>query len=127
MGGPVSPEVLRDGFRDVFEHAGVGMTFTGLDGNYVRVNRKFADMFGYTVDELCRLGPADLSTATDLAGWLQRQQPLIEGASTEVVCERRYLRKDGAALWVSIVTSLVRDDGGAPLHFLSIVQDVSAR
>jgi diguanylate cyclase (GGDEF)-like protein/PAS domain S-box-containing protein len=127
MGGPVSPEVLRDDTRDAFQHAGVGMAFTGLDGQYIRVNRKLADMLGYTVEELCGVAPTDLSSAAHGSAWLQRQQPLIDGVSSEVVSEKRCARKDGTSLWVSVVTSLIRNPYGKPQHFLSIVQDVSAR
>src|SRR5689334_21985895 len=128
MGGAVSTvDVLHDDFRSVFEHAGVGMAFTGLDDQYLRVNRKFADMLGYSVEELRRLGPADVGGKEHATGWPRRKHALLSGASREVTSEKHYVRKDGSTVWVSVVTSLIADDNGKPQHFISVIQDISAR
>ena len=120
-------DVMHDDFRSVFEYAGVGMAFTGLDDQYIRVNRKLADMLGYTVEEMCRLGPAQVKTEEHRGGWALRRQSLLSGASREATSEMCYRCKDGATLWVSVVTSLIRRDSGEPQHFISVVQDISAR
>ncbi|HUP95813.1 MAG TPA: EAL domain-containing protein [Burkholderiales bacterium] len=119
--------VTHDDFRSVFEHAGVGMAFTGLDDQYVRVNRKFTDMLGYTSEELCRLGPAQVAGAGHRSDWLSRKDALLSGASPEVTSEKLYMRKDGSAVWVSVVTSLIRADDGQPQYFISVMEDISAR
>ena len=41
--------------------------------------------------------------------------------------EKRYLHADGDAVWVNLSVSLVRDDGGAPLYFVSQIEDVTER
>ena len=41
--------------------------------------------------------------------------------------EKRYLRRDGAALWIELTVSLRRDADGAPLHFISVIQDIAGR
>ncbi|MGZ5091585.1 MAG: PAS domain-containing protein, partial [Burkholderiales bacterium] len=128
MGGTVSvADMVHDDFRSGFEHAGVGMAFTGLDDQYLRVNRKFADMLGYTVDELRRLGPADVGGKEHATGWPKRKRALLTGASREVTSEKQYVRRDGKTLWVSVVTSLISDESGKPQHFISVIQDISAR
>ena len=45
-------------FRGAFHSASVGMALTGLDGTFVQVNDRLAEMLGYTVEELTRLGRA---------------------------------------------------------------------
>jgi diguanylate cyclase (GGDEF)-like protein/PAS domain S-box-containing protein len=120
-------DMVHDDFRSGFEHAGVGMAFTGLDDQYLRVNRKFADMLGYTVEELRRLGPADVGGKEHATGWPKRKRALLTGASREVTSEKQYVRRDGTTLWVSVVTSLISDDSGKPQHFISVIQDISAR
>lgn len=128
MSSAVLPaRVMQDDFRSVFEYAGVGMAFTSLDDRYLRVNRKFADMLGYDIDEICSLGPVQVAAEEHRAGWPARRAALLSGASSEVTCEVRYHRKGGGALWVSVVTSLIRSESGEPQHFLSVVQDISAR
>src|SRR5207244_4641118 len=39
---------------------------------------------------------------------------------------RRYLRKDGSALWVQVVGALVRDGSGSPQCFVVLVHDITA-
>ncbi|MGZ8229994.1 MAG: EAL domain-containing protein [Burkholderiales bacterium] len=119
--------VLNDEFRSVFEQVGVGMAFTGLDDKFVRVNRKFAEMLGYAVEELGQLGPVEITAPEHRAARAQRTRALLNGASREVVSEKQLIRKNGTLVWVSVVTSLVRQDDGEPLYFMSVVQDIGAR
>ncbi|MGZ8265043.1 MAG: putative bifunctional diguanylate cyclase/phosphodiesterase [Burkholderiales bacterium] len=119
--------VLNDEFRSVFEQVGVGMAFTGLDDKFVRVNRKFAEMLGYAVEELGQLGLAEITAPEHRAARAERTRKLLTGVSSEVVSEKQLVRKSGALVWVSVVTSLVRQDDGEPLYFMSVVQDISAR
>jgi diguanylate cyclase (GGDEF)-like protein/PAS domain S-box-containing protein len=119
--------VLNDEFRSVFEQVGVGMAFTGLDDKFVRVNRKFAEMLGYAVEELGQLGLAEITAPEHRAARAERTRKLLTGASSEVVSEKQLVRKSGTLVWVSVVTSLVRQDDGEPLYFMSVVQDISAR
>ena len=120
-------DTLPDEFGAVFEGAGVGMAMTDMEGRFIRVNRNYAQMLGCGVDEL-RGVASDAFVGDEFR--LRRQQrhnALVSGESREVTSEKRLIGKDGSSLWVSVVTSLVRDGHGRPHYFLSVVQDVSAR
>jgi PAS domain S-box-containing protein len=41
--------------------------------------------------------------------------------------EKRYVRKDGSMIWVIITVSLVRTASGDPLHFITVVEDITER
>ena len=41
--------------------------------------------------------------------------------------EKRYIRKDGEAIWVRVVIRLVRDAAGQPAYHLSMIQDITAQ
>ena len=51
----------------------------------------------------------------------------LAGEIATYTMEKRYLRPEGSLVWVSLTVSLVRDPAGAPLHFVSVVEDITAR
>jgi serine phosphatase RsbU (regulator of sigma subunit) len=52
---------------------------------------------------------------------------LLSGGADEYRLEKRYIQRDGSAVWVNVSRTLVRDDSGAPRHFAAIVEDISVR
>src|SRR3954468_10769349 len=48
-------------FRSAFEKSAIGMTITGLDARFVRVNEAFAGMVGRSVEELTGAAVRDVS------------------------------------------------------------------
>jgi len=41
--------------------------------------------------------------------------------------EKRYIRKDGSVIWACLTVSLVRNDSGVPLHFITTVEDITTK
>ena len=41
--------------------------------------------------------------------------------------EKRYYTKDGHLIWVLLAVAIVREEDGSPRHFISQIQDISAR
>jgi len=119
-------ETIRDEFRGVFEEAGVGMAMTDVDDRFIRVNRKYADMLGYDVEEMRGVGSDTFVADEYRLRRQQRQHTLLSRQAREVTSEKRLICKDGSNVWVSVVTSLVCDGSGRPQYFLSVVQDISA-
>ncbi len=114
--------------RANFEQAPVGIAHTSLhERRYRMVNRKFCELLGYTHDELLTMRSTDSTHADDLADGTAARARLLDGSISVFNGEKRYVRKDGSVLWVSRSLSLVRDAGGAPLYFISVVDDISAR
>jgi PAS domain S-box-containing protein len=112
---------------NTFEHASVGIGHASPTGQWLRVNRQLCDMLGYTREELMALDyqrvthPDHLSASVDLA------QSLLDGSAAQVAVEKRYLRKDGSSVWVTLNTALVRQPDGAPDYFIAIITDISGR
>ena len=44
-----------------------------------------------------------------------------------ITMEKRYLHKDGHTVWGSVSSSIIRDDDGEVLNYVSFIQDISAR
>ena len=114
-------------FRLAFEHSSIGMALVGLDGRWRRVNRALCNIVGYTEAELLARTFQDITHPDDLEEDLRYARDLAEGRRTWYELEKRYVHKDGHAIWVLLNGSVLRGAAGEPRFFIAQVQDVSAR
>lgn len=121
---------LRDNeerFRSVFERSQVGKSLTAPDGRLLQVNPAFAEMLGYAVEELQALDFARVTHPDDLAASRECVRCLLAGEQSSYRLQKRYLHRDGSVVWTDVSTSLLRDEAGAPLYFMTTVIDVTER
>lgn len=114
-------------FRSSFDHSPVGMVIADLDFRFKRVNPAFCRITGYTAKELSSIAVTDIVHPDDLPKGLEEMRRLTAGEIDHVRVEERNIRKNGAVIWVEARANLIRDSEARPLHYLGIVQDVSAR
>jgi PAS domain S-box-containing protein len=114
-------------YRLTFEQAGVGVAYNDDTGRFIWVNQKYCDILGYSREELIERTWQELTHPDDRdKDWAQAQQ-LIAGEISTYSMEKRYLRKGGASVWVSMTTSLLRDSAGAIKHGIVVIEDISER
>ncbi|QDY07063.1 EAL domain-containing protein [Micromonospora sp. HM134] len=121
---------LRDSearFRAVFTGAAIGIGLAGIDGQIIDVNQSFADMLGYTPEELRQTNVASLFHPDDAAGMWELYQELIEGKHDSVRVEKRYYRKDGSVVLTDLAVSLIRHDDGRPRFTVAMIEDITQR
>lgn len=114
-------------FRAIFEQAAVGIAHVGLDKKLLRVNQKFADILGYSTQELQQLSFDKITYPGDRASDKKHLQQLIRGEIATLVKEKRYIRKDSSPVWVKLTTAPVFDADDKPEYFISVIEDVSQR
>lgn len=114
-------------FRNAFDHASSGRSLIGLDGHFIRVNQALCNMLGYRAEELLSKGFADVTHPDDLAISRECVRCLLAGEQPDYHMEKRYLRRDGTVVWASVGAVLSRDAKGTPNHFITDIQDISAR
>jgi PAS domain S-box-containing protein len=112
-------------FRVAFEHAPVARGVSLPDGRWVRVNRVFCDLLGYSEQELLALRSDDVTHPDDLARTLEARASLAEGRVKAFDIEKRYVRKDGSTVWARATVACVRDEQGRPRYLIGDVQDLS--
>ena len=114
-------------FRATFEQAAIGIAHVGLDGLWLRVNRRLCGMLGYEEGELLARSFRDITHPDDLPADAEAIHRLVTGEVETCTLEKRYLRRDGSGLWVDLTISLMRDGHGQPFAFLAAIGDNSAR
>ncbi len=114
-------------FRNAFDYAGIGMALIGLDGKWLQVNRMVHRMLGYTAAELLERSFQDVTHPEDLNADLANVQDLLQGRRRHYQMEKRYIHRDGHVVHARLTVTLVHDPAGAPLHFISQIEDITAR
>ncbi len=114
-------------FGSVFEHAAIGMALVSPEGKWLRVNPAICRIVGYSADELLQIDFQAITHPDDLMMDLNYVGEMLEGTRTAYHVEKRYLHKAGHTVWVLLSVSLVRDDRGTPLYFISQTQDITER
>ncbi|MBI3987164.1 MAG: PAS domain S-box protein, partial [Lentisphaerae bacterium] len=92
----------------------------------VSVNKRCAEMFGYTLDEIIGLQIADdLTFPTDRESLLEQMKRRRQG---EVgAYEQRFRRKDGEALWLIVSGTPIKDESGAIRGSFAMMTDITYR
>jgi PAS domain S-box-containing protein len=114
-------------FRLTLDEAPIGMALVALDGRFLRVNRRLCDIVGYTADELVGLSFQAITHPDDLGADLTLASQLLSGEIPRYELEKRYVRKDGAVVDVSLSGSLLRSREGRPVHYIAQIEEITER
>ncbi len=119
-------------FRHTFEEIPMGFCHVALDGTWLRVNRKFCEIVGYSRAELCATTFQAITEPADLAQDKAFIEYLFSSEQGEGTIEKRYIHKQGHHVWVNLTASLIAAtdlDGQniTPQYFLCAIEDISFR
>lgn len=113
----------EDKFMNFFEHSPVGISLTTPQGG-VDVNEPFANMLGYTKEELVSTWES-IAYPEDIAATQKIVKSLLEGEVSTARFKKRYLHKNGTVVWTDVSTYLQRDANGNPEYFITAVNDIT--
>jgi PAS domain S-box-containing protein len=114
-------------FRHAFENASIGMCLVDTEGRLVKVNSQMCEIFGYSQEELEAMTVNDITHPDYLDVSPRFIQRAASGEISHAEFEKQYYHKNGHIVWGQVTSSLVRDDSGAPLYFISHVKDITER
>ena len=114
-------------FEKTFHYCAVGLAHVGIDGTFIRVNKKLCDFLDYSDQELTKLTFQDLTAPDHLDEDLDQLERLLKGQIDNYSIEKRYTRRDGKRVWAKLTVSLVRDDSNNPDYFISVVEDIDEK
>ncbi|MEJ7843377.1 MAG: PAS domain S-box protein [Rubrobacter sp.] len=120
-------KVSEQRFKSSFQDAPVGMALVGIDGRFLQGNRALCGIVGLGEEELLTKTFADVTHPEDVAADLVNLRRMLAGDNEAHQVEKRYVQKDGHTVWAFLSASLVRDEDGEPLYFVSQIQDFTER
>lgn len=114
-------------FQLTFDQSPIGAAIASLDFRFLKVNGEFCRITGYTEQELLSKSIFEITYKDDVGNNLELSRKLAAGDIPLYEIDKRYVRKDGARVWVRVTARVLRDTDGSPLNFLALVQDISER
>lgn len=121
-------EVVRaseEQLHAVFRTAAAGIAVTTTDGRFIRCNRAYCQMVGYSESELQQIAFATLTHPDDRPKNFQLLQDLLEGKIPSFSIEKRYIHKSGSLVWSRVGVSAVRDETGQPIQVIGVAEDIT--
>jgi PAS domain S-box-containing protein len=114
-------------FRSTFEQAAVGVAHLAPDGQFIRLNQRFAEIVGYSHEQLINLSFQDITHPEDLEVNLEYFKEIFIGDKKNFSLETRYIRGDRSSLWIDLTVSLVKEATGKAKYFIAVIEDISDR
>jgi len=115
----------QEQFHQAFEWAPIGMALVSLQGEWLRVNKMLCQILDRSEQELLAKTFQEITYPDDLELDMEQMHDLLEGKISSYHMEKRYLYKNGAVIWASLHVTLVRNQDGSPLYFISQIKDIS--
>ncbi|GAA0254560.1 putative bifunctional diguanylate cyclase/phosphodiesterase [Cryptosporangium japonicum] len=113
-------------FRAVFSGAAVAIGIGDVQGALLDVNPALSEMLGYSADELRGRSVLSLVHPDDVADVAAEvYRALAEGGREHVRVEKRFVRRDGEAIWGLLTVSLVPGEDGEPGYVVAVGEDVT--
>jgi PAS domain S-box-containing protein len=114
-------------WRSMFESSAVGVALTDENQRFVAANGAFQKMLGYTGEELCSLGPVEITHEDDRAATQSMIDHMLANPQSGYDIEKRYRRKDGTVVWVRVSTARPPDADGEFQGIPTIIEDITER
>ncbi len=110
-----------------YEHAAIGISELAPDSSFLRVNEAICNITGFSRDELMSIAVFEHSHPDDNEPDREAFRKQVAGELEFYTVEKRFRRKDGRVIWMSVSSSPVRDAEGNLLYLVRVVQDVTER
>jgi len=114
-------------FRRYFDLGLIGMALTSPVKGCIEANDELCRILGYSRGELMQLHWPHLTHPDDVAADLAEFDKVVAGEQDGFVIEKRFIRKDGRAVWCTMAAQCVRAADGSVDFFVALVQDMTER
>ena len=125
----IAEQALRESeekFRKIFEDASMAMAMVA-DYKFIKANRAFQELLGYSEGELEGKTLFDITHPEDQGFSRKIADKTHQEEQERFTVEKRYVRKDGQALWVNLSGTLIRDGSGRKIYSLIMVENIHDR
>ncbi len=114
-------------FRTIYENTAVGIAQVTTGGKFKQVNAKFADITGYSEEELTGMSVNEITYPADQEKEGNLIARVLKGEIDGFEIEKRYIHKNGRLVWIELYSNVVRDEKNHILYAIASVIDITKR
>jgi PAS domain S-box-containing protein len=114
-------------YRTIFENSPLGILQLNMKWEIVASNPAFQGLLGYSKEELRGKTILEVTHPEDLPRSLNELMSFDLVHRPKLKIKKRYLRKNGEAVWAEIVSKVVQFESGGEKFLFSTVEDVTAK
>jgi PAS domain S-box-containing protein len=123
-------EALKDSEQQlqlIFDNAPIGMALTDLSKSFLKINKAYCDIVGYTKNELLTMTYDDITHPEDKELDVNIFEEAASGNNSNFHLEKRYIHKNGKIVYVDLMLNALRDINGKPYQQIAQVVDITDR
>ena len=117
----------QDMIQLIFGTAATGIVMNTPQGRFLMANPAYYATVGYTEAELQAMDTRELTHPEDRLRYTALRDRMLAGELESFSDEKRYVKKDGSAVWVHSTVSMVRSAAGQATHIISVTEDITER
>lgn len=113
-------------FEQMYQHAPIGVAIVSLEGKWLKVNPALSHIIGYSESDLQQLTLAEILHPDDKKSVVTIHDK-INGITLSEETELRFIHEDGSVVYTSYHISLVHDDAGEPLYYITYIINITEK
>lgn len=113
-------------YKDLVEKAGVAILIDDQEGNFKYCNKRYAEIFGFSVEEMKEQSIRSIVHPDDIERVMRYHKGRLEGKKVPSRYELKGIRKDGSAIYLEVY-AVVLKEGGKGLGTRSYLWDITER
>jgi PAS domain S-box-containing protein len=110
---------MADRFEMAFVTAPIGMAMVSKDGAWLKINSVLCEIVGYSEEELLKTTFQAITHPDDLDADLKEMSRVLAGEIIGYTMMKRYVRKDGSFVTVSLHVVGIQNAINQPQYFIS--------
>jgi PAS domain S-box-containing protein len=123
-------KALRDSegrLKALFANAAVGIAELTEEGRFALLNDSLCRLLGEKREGLISLPMSAVAHDEDRADVEALMKRLADGHIETFAAERRFVRRDGATIWVKLSVSVAKDTGADARRAVAVIEDITER
>ena len=113
-------------YKDLVEKAGIAILIDDQQGNFIYANKRYAELFGYSADEIKNLSIFSVVHPDDLEKVRSYHRGRLAGKKVPDRYEFKGTKKDGSIIYVEVNSAAIKE-GGQAAGTRSYLWDITER